>query len=145
MFAADEKIPASITAEELPAPEPDEQKKLYNVVVLQGLNKVTGQISRLENSVGSVTRYSTLEIALHRCWKSAPEDQPENAALIEISELRSGEAPHNIFFGWMFSSSPGLSGLEHPVYDVTLLECTVNEETDAPKEEKVEQKEKKKK
>ncbi len=144
-FAADEKMSASITAEELPALEKEAPKQHYNIIVLQGLNKVTGQISRLENPVGSVTRFGTLEIALHRCWKSNPEDRPENAALIEISELRSGEAPHNIFFGWMFSSSPGLSGLEHPVYDVTLLDCAVNEETDAPKEEKPEPIEKKKK
>lgn len=144
-FAADEKIHSSITAQELPAPEQAEHKQHYNIVVLQGLNKVTGQISRFENPVGSVTRFGTLEIALHRCWKSEPENRPENAALIEISELRSGEAPHKIFLGWMFSSSPGLSGLEHPVYDVTLLDCAVNEETDAPKEEKTEPKPKEKK
>ena len=28
-----------------------------------------------------------------------------------------------IFSGWMFASSPGLSALEHPVYDVWVIDC----------------------
>ncbi len=124
----------SISSEELPAPAKEEQPLEYSVVVLQGLNKVTGQIQKFDSPVGSTTRFGTLEIALHRCWKSAPEDRPENAALMEISELKTGEAPQKVFFGWMFSSTPGLSGLEHPVYDVTLLGCETTKE-DAPKKE----------
>ena len=134
----------SIQAEELSAPEPQLE---YNVIVLQGLNKVTGQIQKFDSPVGSTTRFGTLEIALHRCWKSAPEDRPENAALLEISEIKTGEAPQKIFLGWMFSSSPGLSGLEHPVYDVTLLSCDITKEempktTEEPKKETANQKKK---
>ena len=28
-----------------------------------------------------------------------------------------------LFSGWMFASSPGLSALEHPVYDVWVIKC----------------------
>jgi hypothetical protein len=28
-----------------------------------------------------------------------------------------------VFSGWMFSSSPAVSAMEHPVYDITLLSC----------------------
>jgi len=95
----------------------------YNTIVLQGLNKVTGRTSTLEGPVGIVLSFGNLEIVARRCWKSLPEDRPENAALLEISELRPGEAPQKIFLGWMFSSSPGLSGLEHAVYDVAVIAC----------------------
>ena len=95
----------------------------YYTIVLQGLNKVTGRTSRLTGPVGAVLRFGNLEIVPRRCWKSEPEDRPENAALLEISELKPGEAPQQIFLGWMFSSSPGLSGLEHPVYDIGVLSC----------------------
>lgn len=95
-----------------------------NTVVLRGLNKVTGTTSRIEGPVGTLLRFGTLEIIPQRCWKSEPEDRPENAALLEISELKPGEEPKKVFLGWMFSSSPGLSGLEHAVYDVTLLGCS---------------------
>lgn len=92
-------------------------------ITLEGLNKVTGRTSHLTAPVGTVMRFGSLEIVARRCWKSEPEDRPENAALLEIFELRPSEEPQKIFLGWMFSSSPGLSGLEHPVYDVTVLSC----------------------
>ena len=28
-----------------------------------------------------------------------------------------------VFNGWMFASSPALNALEHPVYDLVLIEC----------------------
>jgi hypothetical protein len=120
----------------------------YNTIVLQGLNKVTGHISRLEGPLGTVLRFDNLEIIARRCWKAPPEEQPENAALLDISELKSGEGPAQIFLGWMFSSSPGLSGLEHPVYDITVLSCEVRDEpekddkVDEPKPEKKSEKKK---
>jgi hypothetical protein len=128
---------------------PPEQKPTpqYNAIVLQGLNKVTGHILKLDAPVGTVMRFGNLEIIARRCWRSNPEDRPENAALLDISELKPGEVPQRIFLGWMFSSSPGLSGLEHPVYDITVVSCEDSsddpEETDAPeKPKKAEKKEK---
>jgi hypothetical protein len=95
----------------------------FNEVMLQGLNKVTARASAIEAPIGSVVRFGTIEIVAHSCWKSAPDERPENAALLEISEIKQGEPPTRIFLGWMFSSSPGLSSLEHPFYDVTVVEC----------------------
>lgn len=111
-----------------PVPPPEEATPHYNTVALQGLNKVTGHLSRLEGPVGTVLRFGNLEIITRRCWKSSPEERPENAALLDISELKPGEASQRIFLGWMFSSSPGLSGLEHPVYDITVLDCEDSKE-----------------
>ena len=38
---------------------------------------------------------------------------------------RSAEnhATHRIFTGWMFADSPGMHGVEHPVYDIWLTDC----------------------
>ena len=115
-----------------PVPPESEPVIEYNKVVLQGLNKVTGRSSKLEGPLGTVMRFGTLEVIARRCWKAPPDERPENAALLEIRELKAEEAPQKIFLGWMFSSSPGLSGLEHPVYDVNVLSC---ESTDAEKKE----------
>lgn len=95
----------------------------YTAVILEGLNKVTGHSSRIEALMGSTVRFGTLEIIARSCWQSAPEDQPENAALLEIYEIKQGEPPDRIFLGWMYSSSPGLSSLEHPFYDITVIRC----------------------
>jgi hypothetical protein len=93
------------------------------IAVMQGLDKITARVSRFEVPVGKTANFFTLSIAVRDCEKSAPEDRPENAAFIEIDENRPGEKKSRLFSGWMFSSSPALSALEHPVYDVNLLEC----------------------
>jgi hypothetical protein len=93
------------------------------VAIMQGLDKITARVSRFEVPVGKTANFFTLSIAVRDCEKSAPEDRPENAAFIEIYENRPGEEKSRLFSGWMFSSSPALSALEHPVYDVKLLEC----------------------
>ncbi len=104
-------------------PPADKGETGFNAVVLRGLNKVTARAETIEAPIGSVVRFGTIEIVAHSCWKSAPEDSPENAALLEISEIKQGESPTQIFLGWMFSSSPGLSSLENPFYDVTVVKC----------------------
>jgi hypothetical protein len=93
------------------------------IAVMQGLDKITARISRFDAPVGQAVKFGTLSIVVRDCEKSAPEDRPENAAFVQIYETRPGEEQHRLFSGWMFSSSPALSALEHPVYDVNLLEC----------------------
>jgi len=93
------------------------------IAILQGLDKITARVSRFEVPVGKSANFFTLSVVVRDCEKSAPEDRPENAAFVEIYENRPGEEKSRLFSGWMFSSSPALSALEHPVYDVNLLEC----------------------
>lgn len=106
-----------------PTPPTEEGVKDINAIRLQGLNKVTARISTLSGPLGTVMRFGNIEIIAHRCWKAPPDQQPENAALLEIRELHANESPQIIFQGWMFSSSPALSALEHAVYDITVLAC----------------------
>jgi hypothetical protein len=91
--------------------------------VMQGLDKITARVSRFEAPVGTPVPFFTLSVVVRECERSAPEDRPENAAFVQIYETRPGEEQRRLFSGWMFSSSPALSALEHPVYDVNLLEC----------------------
>ena len=60
---------------------------------------------------------------MRACDKRPPEETPESASFLEIYEQREGQSPVQIFAGWMFASSPGLNALEHPVYDVWVLDC----------------------
>ena len=54
------------------------------------------------------------------CRKTPPEEAPESASFLEIDDDVGNE---RVFSGWMFASSPGVSALEHPVYDVWVLDC----------------------
>ncbi len=104
----------------------------YDTALLQGMDKVTARVSSIEAPVGDVVRFGSLEIIARVCDKRPPEEPPESAAFLDIWEVRPGEAAISLFRGWMFASSPALSAMEHPVYDVWVRDC-VNRNTDAPK------------
>ena len=94
------------------------------VALLQGLDKITARVSKFEAPVGAPVRFGTLSIRVRDCERNPPEETPESAAFVEIDEMRPGDdKTRRLFSGWIFASSPALSGLEHAVYDVNLLEC----------------------
>jgi hypothetical protein len=100
--------------------------------VLQGLDKTTARVSRFEAKVGGTVDFGSLKIELKACDKRPPEETPESAAFLKIIEQKPGEAPAVRFSGWMFASSPALSAMEHPVYDIWVLDCISGEETGQP-------------
>ena len=94
------------------------------VATLQALDKITARISSVEAPVGTVQSFGTLEITVNRCAFHPPEEPPENAAFISVKDIGyAGQTPRDVFSGWMFSSSPAVSALEHPVYDIIVLSC----------------------
>ena len=108
------------TAVALPAHAAD---LVFDTAILQGLDKVTGRVMTIDAPVGTPVHFGTLEIIVRTCRKRPPEEQPESAAFLDIWEIRTGEAAASLFRGWMFASSPALSALEHPVYDIWVLDC----------------------
>ena len=98
------------------------------VATMQALDKITARISTLSAPVGESRQFGTLEVTVRRCAFHPPEETPENAALVVIRDLGYDPtvAPAEVFSGWMFSSSPAISALEHPVYDITLLACSAD-------------------
>jgi hypothetical protein len=99
--------------------------------LLQGLDKVTARISSITAPMNEAVRFGTLEIIVHRCYKRPPEETPESAALLEIHDVKPGENRALLFKGWMFASSPALSALEHPVYDVWVKDCLNSSSSEA--------------
>ena len=102
------------------------------VAVLQGLDKVTARILSIEAPIDSLVRFGTLRIVVRFCRKRPPEEPPETTAFLEIDEARAGEPAVRLFSGWMFASSPALSSLEHPVYDVWVVDCRTSSSSELP-------------
>lgn len=100
-----------------------DQSNFSGVAVLQGLNKVTAKTSDLRIKIGGQLEYGRLIIKAKKCWKSPADQRPENKILVEVDEVNEDGSKKEIFNGWMFSSSPSISGIEHPVYDLVAIEC----------------------
>jgi hypothetical protein len=99
----------------------------YRTAVLQGLDKVTARVSTIRAPLDQPTQFGTLEVIARACRETPPTEPPESAAFLEIHELPPASdvngAPVDLFSGWMFASSPAVSALEHPVYDIWVIDC----------------------
>jgi hypothetical protein len=99
----------------------------HGVAILQGLDKVTARVSPVRASLDQPTQFGTLEVVVRACRETPPTEPPESAAFLEIRELPPASdvesAPVDLFSGWMFASSPAVSALEHPVYDIWVVDC----------------------
>ncbi|HYM30316.1 MAG TPA: DUF2155 domain-containing protein [Candidatus Cybelea sp.] len=91
--------------------------------VLQGLDKITARVSTFDAPIDKPVRFGTLSITVRACNKRPPEEPPETTAFLEIEDERQNQPPQQVFMGWMFASSPALNALQHPVYDVWVVDC----------------------
>jgi hypothetical protein len=90
---------------------------------LQVLDKVTARISVVKAGVGQTAQYGTLSILVRACNARPPDEVPDAAAFLEMTDSRRAAGTQQVFRGWMFANAPGVSMLEHPVYDVRVLDC----------------------
>jgi hypothetical protein len=90
--------------------------------IIQGLDKITARVSEIRVMNGQSSQFGGLIIKVSTCYKRPPEEPPEAAAFLEITDAKTS-SEDLIFQGWMFASSPAISPLEHPVYDVRVLRC----------------------
>ena len=88
---------------------------------LQFLDKITARVTRLEAQVGKPLTYGTLEILVGACRTRPPGEVPDSTAWLEV--LDSRRPGETMFRGWMFASAPAVSMMEHPIYDLRVLDC----------------------
>ena len=100
-----------------------------NSVKLQILDKITAQIKTIEMNVNDTYEYSTLIIEIYACYKRPPEEIPEDFVLLRIFDTLEKKYSDKVFQGWMISSSPSATPFEHPIYDVWVKECKINNDS----------------
>ena len=97
--------------------------------MLRGLDKVTGHARDFSAPIGRAVRFGTLEIVARSCSKRPAEETPEVTIYVQVYDHPPGRTKNEqttrteVFAGWLFASSPGISALEHPVYDVWAIDC----------------------
>jgi hypothetical protein len=88
--------------------------------LLRGLDKVSGEVTDLDLSVGETVTLGRLSVTLGDCRYPADDPAGDAFAFLRIeAQGLSGPA----FEGWMIASSPALSALDHPRYDVWVMRC----------------------
>jgi hypothetical protein len=98
--------------------------------VFAGLDKVTGRIISFEVAIDETVQFGALQLTPKVCFTRAANQSPQTTSFIEVDEITLSNEQRRIFTGWMFASSPGLNGVEHPVYDIWLTNCLGSTERD---------------
>ena len=92
-------------------------------LMLRGLEKITGRPTNIVAPIGKPVQFATLTITARYCYSTPASETPETAAFVQIDDHRPDQSEKRIFSGWMYASSPGLNGMEHPLYDVWVINC----------------------
>jgi hypothetical protein len=91
--------------------------------VFSGLDKITGRIISFEVAINETVQFGALQMTPRVCFTRPPTESPNTTSFVEVDEVTLENSYRRIFSGWMFASSPGLHGVEHPVYDMWLVDC----------------------
>ena len=89
---------------------------------LKLLDKTTNKVTQKIINVNSIIDWESLNIQIYACYSTPPEEIPEDYVLLEIKDTLSIKKEY-IYRGWMISSSPDVTPLEHPIYDLWLIDC----------------------
>ena len=108
----------------LTAPHPALADKISNpVAVFNGLDKITGRIISFEVAINETVQFGALQITPRVCYSRPPTDAPQTDTFAQVDEIDEQKQIKRIFSGWMFADSPGLHGVEHPIFDIWLTAC----------------------
>lgn len=103
---------------------PAQAARITNPVAqFTGIDKITGRIITFDVYVDETVQFGALQVTPRVCYSRPPEEQPKTDSFVEVDEITLDRKIRRIFSGWMFAESPGLSAVEHPVYDVWLTGC----------------------
>ncbi len=91
--------------------------------IFAGLDKITGRIISFDVTVDETVQFGTLQITPRVCLTRPQTEAPLTEGFVEVDEIDAAKQAKRVFSGWMFAASPGLHGVEHPVYDVWLKDC----------------------
>jgi hypothetical protein len=97
------------------------------LVILRGLDKITGRPANILAPVGVPVTFATMVITARYCYSPPQSEPPETTAFLQIEDHRPDQNARQVFSGWMLASSPSLNGLQHPLYDVWVMSCATNQ------------------
>ncbi|MGL4405718.1 MAG: DUF2155 domain-containing protein [Notoacmeibacter sp.] len=108
------------------------ERKVNPVAEFAGIDKITGRIIVFDVYVDETVQFGALQVTPRVCYDRSPGDEPKTTSFVEIDEITLDRKIRRIFTGWMIAESPGLSAVDHAVYDVWLKGCKAETSVPAP-------------
>ena len=96
-----------------------------------GLDKITGQITSFDVYTDETVQFGALQITPRVC-NSPADGEGGMTTFVEVDEITLDRDIRRLFSGWMFAEDPGLSAVDHAVYDVWLKGCKTESEVPPP-------------
>jgi hypothetical protein len=121
--------PASLQPGDEVVSEPPAQKIVNKKASFSGLDKITGRIINFDEDIGETVQFGALRVKTDACYTRPATEAANTDAFVEVDEITLQGEVKRIFSGWMFAASPGLHGVEHPIYDIWLTDCKVPDTT----------------
>src|SRR5450631_356955 len=115
--------PATLQPGDEVVSEPPVQKIVNKKASFSGLDKITGRIINFDEDIGETVQFGALRVKTDACYTRPATEAANTDAFVEVDEITLPGEVKRIFSGWMFAASPGLHGVEHPIYDIWLNDC----------------------
>jgi hypothetical protein len=100
------------------------------VAELSRLDKITGRITNFDVYIGETVQFGALQITPRACYTRPPTETQRTSVFVEVDQVSLKGTVSRIFTGWMFADSPALNAIDHPVYDIWLIDC--KQKSDVP-------------
>jgi hypothetical protein len=117
------QTPASLQPGDEVVTEPPAQKIVNKKATFSGLDKITGRIINFDEDIGETVQFGALRVKTDACYTRPATEAANTDAFVEVDEITLQGEVKRIFSGWMYAASPGLHGVEHPIYDIWLTDC----------------------
>jgi hypothetical protein len=115
--------PATLQPGDEVVTEPPATKIVNKKASFSGLDKITGRIINFDADIGETVQFGALRVKTDACYTRPATETTNTDAFVEVDEITLQGEVKRIFSGWMFAASPGLHGVEHPIYDIWLTDC----------------------
>lgn len=102
------------------------------IAAFSGLDKITGRITAFDVYMNETVQFGALQLTPRVCYTRPATETQRTSVFLEVDQVSLKGGVQRIFTGWMFAESPALNPIDHPVYDIWLVDCRQSSDVPPP-------------
>ncbi len=102
------------------------------IAAFSGLDKITGRITNFDVYIDETVQFGALQLTPRACYTRPATEMQRTTVFLEVDQVSLKGGAQRVFTGWMFADSPALNAIDHPVYDIWLVDCKQQSDTPPP-------------